>query len=430
MVSTIEKGDELEDKFYQYLLEQQSRESLVYEVYPSNLCKIHKKKKYYCEQRENYVTFDVVVEVYRQGSTSPHLYVIFECKNYEGAISEDKITDFSDKVGRIFGHAAKGVVVVSSRLQSGAEKVAKKRKMGIVKYDEHGIETIADRKSGPCVEYRFIEAQIFKNESPVKSLRFSAYHDGNFFGSIEQFLRCLDSSQSADSEFASNSVGVSIPYVSDEAIKSSTHKLLEQIAYKDGSVDLNKICLKLHIDLQFTNQTGQDGDGNFVLGSANFDRKSILIYPHDNKNRERFTIAHEVGHFCLRHDQYLLSETFVERDLFISDEKENSFNYERLEFQANMFASDLLLPDKVFLEKTAECRKNLGIEDRGHGYIFVDDQPCNYGPYNQLLFDLSSYFEVSMQAIEIKFKKNGMLTDQRKKPESLSNLPFMSGLGT
>lgn len=430
MVSTIEKGDELENKFHQYLLAQQSRGDLVYGAYPADLCKIHNKKKYYCREREANVTFDVVVELYRQGGTSPHLHVVFECKNYEGAIPEDKVTDFSDKIGRIFQHAAKGVIVVSSRLQSGAENVAKKRKMGIVKYDEHGIETIAERKGGICVEKRFVETQIFKNQNSVKPLKFSAFHDGNFYGSIDQLLRGFDSSQSVAGDLTNDSVTVSVPYIRDEVIRGSAHKLLEKITYKDGVVDLNKICSNLNIDLQFINHSDQDEDGNSILGSVNFDQKSILIYSHDDKNRERFTIAHEIGHFYLRHDRYLRSESIVERDLTIRDEKESNFNYERLECQANIFAAYLILPKGMFLRKTEEYRRKLGIKNRGHGYIFVDDQPLNYGSYNQLLEYLSSYFEVSKQAIEIQYKKNGMLTDQRKRPESLSIPPIRSELGT
>lgn len=163
-------GSKLEDKFYDYLRDQQKRGSLVYDGYPSQLCEIHKKKKYYCRDREQVVEFDVVIEFYRQGSVDPRLYVVFEGKNHRSAIQERDVTDFSDKIGRIFKHACKGTIVVSSRLQSGAETLAKNRKMGIVKYDEHGLDVIADRKSGIYAENRFVKKQIFKTESHVKSL--------------------------------------------------------------------------------------------------------------------------------------------------------------------------------------------------------------------------------------------------------------------
>ena len=415
MVSTVEKGDDLENRFYQYLLDQKSRGDRVYGSYDPSLCEIYLKRKYFCAESERDVQFDVVVELFGEGRIEPNSYVIFECKNYKGAIPETEITDFSDKLGRIFKHASKGVMVVSSRLQSGAEKLARKRKIGIAKYDEHGCDIILDRKGGTCAENRFIESQIFENLRPAKSLKFSAYHDGKFFSSIDQLLGSFFSSRFIDGDFAKASDSISVPYVGDDVLKDSAQKTLELIDYKSGPVDLEKICAVLSIDLQAVDQSVQDGEGNPILGSVNFDRKSILIYSHDDKNRERFTIGHEIGHFRLKHDNFLRSETIVESDLLISVEKENVFNFERLEIQANKFASYLLLPDLIFLITTDEYKKNLDIRDRGHGYIFVDDQPCNNGPYKQLLRDLSSYFEVSKQAIEIRLKNMGLLTDQRKK---------------
>ncbi len=420
MVNTLKKGNKLEDSFYDYLLAQKNRGDLVYGAYPPELCQIFKKKKYYCREREADIQFDVVIELYRKGSSEIHLAVVFECKNHDGNISEIYINDFSSKLSRIFKHAGKGVIVTPSRLQSGAANVAKKSKIGIVKYDKNGIDVIADRKSGSCVERRFVEKQFFRDENSIKSLKFSAYYDGRFFGSIDHLLKYFDSSLPDNDKNTNDEINISIPFISDEEIQRSAQIILEKIDYKAGRVDLANICSMLTIDLEYSDQVVQDGDGNLILGSANFDRKSILVNFHDNKYRERFTIAHEIGHFCLQHDRYLHSETIVERDLLITSENGNRFNYERLEFQANAFASHLLLPKEVFEQIVAEYRTKFDIRDRGHGYIFVDDQPCNYGPYSVFLSELSTYFEVSMQATEIKLKTMGMLVDQRSTPNRLS----------
>jgi hypothetical protein len=48
MISTSEKGDELENKFHQYLLDQQRRGDLVYGAYAPENCQIYKKKKWGC----------------------------------------------------------------------------------------------------------------------------------------------------------------------------------------------------------------------------------------------------------------------------------------------------------------------------------------------------------------------------------------------
>ncbi|MFT6489506.1 MAG: hypothetical protein ACJAXQ_000276 [Parvibaculaceae bacterium] len=44
-MSTVEKGDKLEDEFYNYLQNQKELGSLVYDAYPAHLCNIYKKKE-------------------------------------------------------------------------------------------------------------------------------------------------------------------------------------------------------------------------------------------------------------------------------------------------------------------------------------------------------------------------------------------------
>ncbi|MFF2319633.1 ImmA/IrrE family metallo-endopeptidase [Agrobacterium sp. NPDC058088] len=413
-VNSTLKGNKLEDSLYQYLLDQQERGELVFEAYPADNCKIYKKKKYFCAERGGDVEFDVVIEFFRRGSLTPHSYVVFECKNYGRSIPEVYVNDFSLKLSRTFRHAAKGVLVISSRLQSGAENVARNSKMGIVKFDEGGLEIIADRRGRPFIEHSFARKQIFENEKAAKSLKFSAFYDGSFYGSVrglvEGFLEIAPTGQPNRERHHSG-----VPYVPSDAIKASARDLLGLVGYESGPVDLKNICAVLAIDLEFTDHRVHDLDGMEILGSANFDRKKIVINAHGNVTRERFTLGHEIGHFFLKHQLYLASENVIESDLRIVSEREDGFNYERLEFQANSFASNLILPDEIFIRKTAEFRNLLGITDRGHGYIFVDDQPYNYQIYDQLLIQLLTYFEVSKQAIQYKLQKLGLLTDQRSK---------------
>ncbi len=418
MVSTVEKGNKLEDKFFNYLIEQQKRKDFVCEAHPPELCKIYQKKRYMCSERKREIEFDVVIELYRKGGTSPYLHILFECKNHKGSIPERDITDFSDKVGRLFQHANKAVLVTSSRLQSGARNIAENRKIGIVKFNEHGFEVVADRKSNSNLNAHLVNSQLFNNGQPTKSLKFSALHDGQLFGTIDEFLQSLDPVLSANKSTPNNQIERKIPFLSQTAIEKQAYSTLEKIDYQSGPVDIERLCSELEIDLSYKTIKVKDEDGNYVLGSANFDRKSIEIYRHHNLHRERFTIAHEIGHFCLRHDRYLRAESIIDRNLFIQSDLESTFPYEKLEFHANAFASELLLPKHIFREKTAEIRNFLNIRDRGHGYIYVDEQPCNYVPYLQLRADLSEYFEVSKQAIDIRLQKLGLLADRRASPET------------
>lgn len=417
-MSTTEKGNKLEDRLYGYLQDQLDRGELVFGAHPATLCELHKKKEYFCNERGGNVEFDVVVEVRRSDRSEPHLYVLFECKNHKGPVQERDITDFSHKIGRIFGHSAKGIIVSASRLQSGAESVARSRRLGIVKFDANGIDIIADRTAGSWAEKRFVEAQMIDSPRRSKSLKFSGCNEGRYFGSFQQMLQSFQPGRT-DPEIESNDhQAKSVTFLPDMEIQAAAQEALTVALYGGGEVHLEKLCVELALDLTYSERVLQDADGNIILGSANFSKRSIEINRHGDRNRERFTVAHEIGHFCLNHDKYLHSESIIERDLIVDTETDDTFNYERLEYQANLFGSMILLPEKQFRHAVEALRQELNISDRGFGYIFVDDQPCNYAPYNQMLSALSDHFGASKQAIEIRLKRAGLLTDERGKSYS------------
>ncbi len=79
----------------------------------------------------------------------------------------------------------------------------------------------------------------------------------------------------------------------------------------------------------------KNGDGFIAIANAN---KEIFINDKiNNRNRRRFTMAHELGHAILKHDigtiHYRNSEMDNQDDL--------------QEFEANIFARDLLMPSTV-----------------------------------------------------------------------------------
>ena len=398
-----------EDALLRYLEDQKAQGQLVYGVYSPKLCQIYKKKKYFCIERRADIEFDVVIEVFRAGSQAPHLYVIFECKNHKSPISEARISEFSDKLSRIGRHNAKGVVVSSTRLQSGAQNVAVARGLGIVKYDETGLDVIAERRGGLSLSESFVKAQIFETQNAAKSLKFSAYFDGKFFGAVGQFLANLGEMSSTVSVAREKA-----PYLSSADLRTRAQEILYSIGYSGGAVDLQRVCKELSLRLEFTGKSVVDLDGSLILGLANFSNRSIHVNSHEDRFRERFTVAHEIGHFALQHDRYLNSEAVIEKDFFCIEQDVSQFDYQRLETQANILASELLLPMKEFGTKVHFLRANLAMQDRGHGYIFVDDQPCNYVPYNELLSELKSYFQVSKHAIEIKLKLFKLISDDRQ----------------
>jgi len=86
--------------------------------------------------------------------------------------------------------------------------------------------------------------------------------------------------------------------------------------------------------------------GNEIAGFMDFDKKKIVVNKDDPPNRQRFTIAHELGHYLL-HKDYVKDESrynvLLRRPL-------KDLDYTKEEQEANCFAANLLVP-KEMLEK-------------------------------------------------------------------------------
>ena len=112
-------------------------------------------------------------------------------------------------------------------------------------------------------------------------------------------------------------------------------------------------------------------DGAFIEENG---RKAIVLREFSNSNRERFTIAHELGHACLGHG-FSLRDPSVDYDL-------TNFNPE--ERDANYFAAELLMPEPVLRHVVIERK--------------ITD-----------LAELCKLFGVSSAALSIKLKSSGLI---------------------
>lgn len=130
-------------------------------------------------------------------------------------------------------------------------------------------------------------------------------------------------------------------YESYKKARNKSWEVLLEYGVCELPVDLKKIaqCSNIHINfystssfMQLFRQEVVDGDG-FIL-SDDGQKKIYLNDKIHNRNRRRFTLAHELGHGILSHDiakiHYRNSEMDSQTDL--------------QELEANVFARDLLMP--------------------------------------------------------------------------------------
>jgi Zn-dependent peptidase ImmA (M78 family) len=84
---------------------------------------------------------------------------------------------------------------------------------------------------------------------------------------------------------------------------------------------------------------------------------TIAFNPNDPEVRQRFTIAHELGHFILHRKNSTSSEQlFIDRDFLVKYRSSNKYSpseYEQ-EQQANAFAATLLMPEEFVLAELAK----------------------------------------------------------------------------
>ena len=130
-----------------------------------------------------------------------------------------------------------------------------------------------------------------------------------------------------------------------------------------GNLLLDKIAEKFQIKVVYEDLPStvsgylRSKDGQYVIG----------INSKHHKKRQRFTLAHELGHFCL-HKEKDGNDVVFEDEIFYRIENSSS-----IEYAANEFASRLLIP-----QNRLEDKLNEGMTD---------------------LKELADYFEVSQDAM-------------------------------
>ncbi len=126
-------------------------------------------------------------------------------------------------------------------------------------------------------------------------------------------------------------------------------ELAESIANKNsffGRVNLEKIARKNKINIIANNYK------DYFIGQLVHSCGKFYIHLNNDQlsdkelGRKRFTLAHELGHFFIdEHRLKLLKGQSLSYSLIGQE------NHKRIEFEANHFASNLLMPKNVFLKE-------------------------------------------------------------------------------
>ena len=218
-----------------------------------------------------------------------------------------------------------------------------------------------------------------------------------------------------------------MPFLRKDQIEAKCKILLERIGYKEGPLLLESIYQK-EVDTSSLEVRVMEDDTNDHLGTISFFPTIIKIFKDQkSQTRQKFTLAHELGHFYLGHAEFMSGEYCEESDYTPLDAISGGIKeIARMEWQANYFASCLILPREPLLDLFARLLVEHDLKDHGFGYLFVDDQPVNTSTYMSITSVLKKVFDVSHSAVTLRLQMLGLLNDQRgRKPNKRKSVKLL-----
>lgn len=407
--NSITKGDTFENKVFDII------QGLLFndEFYLSNKkSQIFSKKGYFSDSRKDNIIVDISIETYLDNVDKYSILSIIECKNYgKKGVPIDDVEEFDSKLNQIGEHNTKGIIVTNSHFQKSAIKFAVSKKIGLVRIKEHNeIDWVNYRKDR---KHDFSLNSIESNlSSGNKSHNFIGLYNKKSFVDLPNILIEIG----IIDKYVNKPRYINLPYRAVFEIDNKIKDLGLYEFYLEGKLDTNQICKylkdKYKLSFNFDNDLGFI-ETNKILGKITFKPLEISISKDlkSDNHRWRFTLAHEIGHFILHFDDlrsYFDENMDNELTLDLNSDRLFSFYNKRLEIQANIFASRLLIPQENFINHV----KDYFIRERiNKGHLYYDWQKCNIDLTMRLLWELENIFDVSKEAAKIRLISQGLLID-------------------
>ncbi len=173
--------------------------------------------------------------------------------------------------------------------------------------------------------------------------------------------------------------------ISHEVIRKKARHLLQSSDSYKLPVDLKAVTKYLSIRV-IEDNFDDDVSGLLVVKEG---KAAIGINKDHSKNRQRFTTAHEIGHFILHHDKGESEDIFVDKKWAYFRDADSSKGIDYKEIEANNFAAELIMPADLTKEYI-----------RKYDLDLFDDTT---------IYKLSTYLQVSEEALTIRLMKLGLV---------------------
>lgn len=329
---------------------------------------------------------DITIEVYSNSNkeTWSNLLVV-ECKNHGRKIDNSIYREFVGNLSDYPRSGVRGIMVSSAGFTQQVITLAQSDNIALVVLSEQSDwETIIWRKINSFEQHQFGH-KVLTGEA---STSYPIVYSGNSFVTVSDLLQECGIPMSK---------ALHIPFMEDNVICKKVEDILQNTKYliKENFIDCCFSLIAPNYKFDFV-EMQED-----CLGKCDFKEHVITINSSLSKHRQNFTIAHELGHIALH--------SSIVENLFSIEDRESDKNtiisksiYGRMEYQANTFASYLLMPNIPFMAEVNKLFKENWITT---GRLYHDYQPCNILFCNVVVGALSSKFNVSQEAVIVRLKR-------------------------
>jgi hypothetical protein len=428
-MNTTQRGDRFEAKVHRWLSKEVGEGRFF--VHPAH-SRVYRRKAYWSSDREADVIVDLSIESTMRGQAHRSLLILVECKDYASSVPVNDVEELLHKMKQI--GAAKGIIITTTPLQRSARKVAAANGVAWIRlFPRRGFETLLPRvpnRQWPLCSWE-LEQALTADDLFSLDVAYCAETPGRITASLQDVGEDLVRAARAQGLLTDDFVrtcgpcGAEVPYLREEQIELSVQEVLACIGYVDGAVPLERLCelaRRRHgLRVVRHENVGSMVRGRPMLGGIKFDPLEIHIWadPERNLGRCRFTEAHELGHYFLEHGAYFRSEELVgDGDTVEIDSTSTSDARLRLEWQANAYAARLLMPTRPFVSDFVRAAHACGVFKRGHRYLYADSQPCNFQSYRVVMNCLTSKYQVSATAADLRLRSLDLLVGPGSVPRA------------
>jgi Zn-dependent peptidase ImmA (M78 family) len=163
----------------------------------------------------------------------------------------------------------------------------------------------------------------------------------------------------------------------------SAQQLLVRLGIQAVPTPVEKIAKALGAQVRFSPFDSELSGMVYIKDGVPIIGVNSLHHP----NRQRFTIAHELGHLEL-HREMITSKVHVDKEFpALMRDSNTATGTEQIEIEANRFAAELLMPHNLIKQALA-----------GKQFDIDDDGPIE---------ELAKKFRVSKQALEYRIRNLG-----------------------